>query len=93
MRMEITFAEVTIDQLYDDLGKLREVGFGGHSIEWHTSRSHIGKAITMTLVEAPGAAVADLGRRRQGEKQAQEAVTRARQGLKAEIPQPNEAPE
>jgi hypothetical protein len=52
MRMEITVSEVTIDQLYEDLGKLREVGFGGHGIEWHTSRSHLGKTITMTLVDA-----------------------------------------
>ena len=51
MKMQITLSEVTIDQLYDDLSKLREVGFGGCGIEWHTSRSHIGTSITMTLME------------------------------------------
>jgi hypothetical protein len=48
-RLDFTVSEVTVDELYEELGKLREIGWGKSSIEWHTSRSHLGKQITMTL--------------------------------------------
>jgi hypothetical protein len=50
MRVEITFAGSTVDQFWEDLGKLRQVGWGSADIEWHTSRSHLGKQITMALM-------------------------------------------
>jgi hypothetical protein len=48
-RLDFTVSDVTVDELYEELGKLREIGWGKSSIEWHTSRSHLGKQITMTL--------------------------------------------
>ena len=55
--MEFTVKEVTVDQLYEELGRLRAIGWGGSLINWHTSRSHIGLGITMSLAlnrdEAP----------------------------------------
>ena len=51
MRMQVTVSDTTVDELYEDLGKLRQVGFGAYRIEWHTSRSHLGKQITMAFEE------------------------------------------
>jgi hypothetical protein len=65
MRMEVTLSETTVDQLYEDLGKLRQVGFGAYGIEWHTSRSHLGKQITMSLVEEPAPAPATKATRKE----------------------------
>jgi hypothetical protein len=57
LHMEFTVKEVTVDQLYEELGRLRAIGWGGSLINWHTSRSHIGLGITMSLAlnrdEAP----------------------------------------
>jgi hypothetical protein len=47
--MELTLAEVTVDELYAELGRLREIGWGAAPIDWHTSRSHLGRKITMSL--------------------------------------------
>jgi hypothetical protein len=51
-RLDFTVSDVTVDELYEELGKLREVGWGKFQIEWHTSRSHLGKQITMKLSSA-----------------------------------------
>ena len=52
-RLDITLSDMTVDDLYAELGKYREVGWGKSKIDWHTSRSHIGKSITMTLSNEP----------------------------------------
>jgi hypothetical protein len=64
MRMEVTIAEATVDELYEHLSKLREIGWGSYSIEWHTSRSHLGKMITMSL-EEPAAPIAQKPTRKE----------------------------
>ena len=52
MKIEVTVADVTVDDLYDELGKLREIGLGKSLIDWHTSRSHIGNQISMVLTNS-----------------------------------------
>lgn len=49
MRVEITLSDMTVDGLWDELSKLRAVGWGHSVIDWRTSRSHLGKQITMAL--------------------------------------------
>jgi hypothetical protein len=50
-KIDWTVSDVTVDDLYESLGKLREIGWGSRMIEFHTSRSHLGRSITMTLSE------------------------------------------
>jgi hypothetical protein len=47
--MELTVKDVTVDELYAELGRLRSIGWGVSLVSWHTSRTHIGTGITMSL--------------------------------------------
>jgi hypothetical protein len=49
-QLDFTSTDATVDELYEDLGKLRDMGWGQSKIAWHTSRSHLGNKITMTLL-------------------------------------------
>ena len=49
MSIEVTVGDVTVEDLHHQLGKLVDIGWGKAAIDWHTSRSHIGKQITMSL--------------------------------------------
>jgi hypothetical protein len=49
VRVQVTLSDHTVDKLWEELGKFREVGWGAAEIDWHTSRGHLGKQITMSL--------------------------------------------
>jgi hypothetical protein len=52
VNLDVTVTDVTVDELHQDLGKLKDMGWGKSKIQWHTSRSHLGNKITMTLGDA-----------------------------------------
>jgi hypothetical protein len=50
-QIDMTVTDTTVDELYEDLGKLKVMGLGAWRIDWHTSRTHIGRTVKMTITE------------------------------------------
>jgi hypothetical protein len=49
LTVTVTLTGMTVQTLYEQLEKLVKIGWGDAPIDWHTSRSHLGRQITMSL--------------------------------------------